>query len=70
VKRLVSIVTIAILLVGLVLLGLSDTDISVADTSIPNDEVTSSVSKIYFHPAKSKILWGLKERSEFLWGTG
>ena len=27
-----------------VLLGLSDTDISVADTSIPDNEVTSSIS--------------------------
>ncbi len=36
VNRLVTIVTIAILLAGLVLLALSDTDISVADTSIPN----------------------------------
>jgi len=35
---------LAILLVGLVLLG-SDMDISVADTSVPDNEVTSSVSK-------------------------
>lgn len=41
-KRLVTVVTLVILLVGLVLLGLSDRDISVADTSIPNDEVASS----------------------------
>ena len=45
VKRLVTVVTIAILPVGLVLLGLSDTDISVADTSIPDNEVATSVSK-------------------------
>ena len=44
-KRLVIVVTLTILLVGLVLLGLSDTDISIADTSVPNDEVVSSVSK-------------------------
>ena len=43
-KRLVTVVTIAILLVGLVLLGSSDTRISIADTSIPDNEVTSSVS--------------------------
>jgi hypothetical protein len=42
VKRLVTVVILAILLVELVLLGLSDRDISVADTSIPNDEVASS----------------------------
>jgi len=37
-KRLITIVTLAILLVGLIPLGLSD-------TSVPNDEVTSSLSK-------------------------
>jgi len=45
VKRLVTVVTLAILLVGLIILGLSDSDISVADTSIPYNEVTSSISK-------------------------
>jgi len=44
VKRLVTVVILAILLVGLVLLGISDTNIAIADTSIPNDEVASSVS--------------------------
>jgi hypothetical protein len=44
VKRLVTVVTLAILLVGSVLLGLNDRDISLADTSIPNGEVTSSSS--------------------------
>ena len=44
-KRLVIVVTLAILLVGLVLLSLNDTDISVADTSVPDNEVISSVSK-------------------------
>ena len=34
-----------ILLAGSVLLGLNDTGISVADTSIPDKEVTSSVSR-------------------------
>ena len=43
-KRLVTVVTIAILLVAFVLLGLNDTDISVADARIPDNEVTSSVS--------------------------
>ena len=41
-KRLVTIVTFAILLIGLVLLGLSDTDISVTDTSIPDNKITTS----------------------------
>ena len=33
-KRLVTVVTLAILLIGSVLLGLNDTDISIADTSV------------------------------------
>jgi hypothetical protein len=44
VKRLVLII-LAILLAGLILFRLSDAAISVADTYIPNNEVTSSVSK-------------------------
>ena len=44
-KRLVTVVTLTILLVGLILLGLTDKDISVADTNVPNNEATSSVSK-------------------------
>ena len=36
-KRLVFLVTLAILLAGLTLFGLSDTAISIADTSIPNN---------------------------------
>jgi hypothetical protein len=42
VKRLVTVITLAILVAGLVLLDLSDTDISVADTTIPDSEVTGS----------------------------
>ena len=41
-KRLVIVVTLAILLVGSVLLGTSDTRISIAATSIPGNEVASS----------------------------
>ena len=33
-KRLVTVVTLAILLVGLILLGLNDTNIAIADTSV------------------------------------
>ncbi len=43
-KRLVTVVTIAVLLAGLILLGSSDKDISVADTNIPDNEVASRVS--------------------------
>jgi len=45
VKRLVVVVTFAILLVGIILLSLGDTDISLADTSIPENNRTSSVTK-------------------------
>ena len=44
VQRLSVIVILAVLLAGLGLLGLNDTDIAIADTSIPDNEVTSSVS--------------------------
>ena len=43
-KRLVTVVTLAILLAGLVLFGSGDTVISVADTSVPDGEVASSQS--------------------------
>ncbi len=43
-KRLVTVVTLAVLLIGLVLLGSSDTDTSVANTSIPDNEVARSIS--------------------------
>jgi hypothetical protein len=45
VKRLVTVVTTAILLIGSVLLGLSDMDISVADTSVPDNGITTSQSE-------------------------
>ena len=45
VKRLVTIIALAILLVGLVLLDLSDTDISIADTSIPDNKITTGQTK-------------------------
>lgn len=44
-KRLVTAITLAILLVGLALLALIDRDVSFADTSILNNKVISSVSK-------------------------
>jgi len=55
VKRLVTVVNLAILPVRLVLFDLTDTDISVADTSIPNDEVTSRVSKVSNSSASTTI---------------
>ena len=42
-KRLVIVVTLAILIVGLALSGLNDTRIAVADTNIPDNEVASSI---------------------------
>lgn len=44
-NRLVIVVAVAILLIGLIPLGLNDTNIAVADTSIPDSEVTNSVSR-------------------------
>lgn len=44
-KRLVTIVTSAILPVGLVLFDLADKDISVADTSIPDTKITTGQTK-------------------------
>ena len=38
------------------LLGLSDTHISIADTSIPDNEVTSSVSKASNSSASATIM--------------
>jgi len=56
VKRLVTIVAPVILIVGLVLLGLSDTHIAIADTSIPDNEVTTSVSKASNSSASATIM--------------
>jgi len=45
VKRLVTIVTLAILPVGVALIGLGDTHISIADTSIPDNKITTGQTK-------------------------
>jgi len=55
VKKLVTVVTLAILVVGLVLLGLSDTAISIADTSTLDNEVISSISKANNSSASATI---------------
>lgn len=44
-KRLIFLVALTILLAGLVLFDLSDTAISIADTSVPDNQLTSNVSK-------------------------
>ena len=44
-KRLVTIVTLTILLVGLILPDLTDLNISVADIRIPDNKITTSQSK-------------------------
>jgi hypothetical protein len=56
VKRLVTIVTLVILLVGLILPDLTDLNISVADTSIPNNEVASTLSKTINSSASGVIM--------------
>lgn len=54
-KRLATVVTLAILLVGLVLLGSSDTGISIADTSIPVGELTTSQTEASNSSASATI---------------
>ena len=54
-KRLLTIATLAILLGGLVLLGISDTRITIADTGIPDNDVTSSISKANNSSASATI---------------
>lgn len=54
-KRLFSLVTLAIMLVGVVLLGLSDTSISIADTGVPDNKATSSISKASNSSASATI---------------
>lgn len=44
-KRPLFLIILAVMLAGLVLFGLSDTAVSTADAGIPDNEVTSSVSK-------------------------
>ena len=44
-KRLAVLVILTILMAGLVLFELSDTDISIANTLVPDNEVTSTISK-------------------------
>ena len=47
--------TVVILLTALVLFGLIDTRISIADTGVPNNEVTSSISKASNSSASATI---------------
>ena len=54
-KRLVTIVVLAILIVGLALSGLNDTRIAIADTSIPDNEAASNVSKASNSSASATI---------------
>ncbi len=44
-KRPFFLVILVIILAGLVFFGISDTAISIVDTTIPDNEVTSSISK-------------------------
>ena len=55
-KRLVTIVTLAILPAGLVLFDLSDTHVSVADTSIPDNKMTTSQTKASNSSASAMIM--------------
>jgi hypothetical protein len=53
VKRLVTVVTLAIFLAGLILFGPGDTRISVADTGASKNEANSGISK----PIKKRDFW-------------
>jgi hypothetical protein len=55
VKRLVTIVTPAILPVGLVLFGLTDLNISVADSDIRDNRITTSQTKASNSSASAAI---------------
>lgn len=54
-NRLVTVITLAILLIGLILLGLNDTNISIADTNTLNNEATTSISKTSNSSASATI---------------
>ena len=54
-KRLVTVVTIAIILAGIVLFGVGDAAIFIADTSVPDNEVTASVGKASNSSATASI---------------
>ena len=45
-NRLVTVVTLVILLAGLILIGLSDKDVSIVDTSIPDSKITTGQTKV------------------------
>jgi len=55
VNRLVTVVTLAILLVGLILIGSSDRHISVADNSVPDDEIIASQTEASNSSASATI---------------
>jgi hypothetical protein len=55
VKRLVTVVILAILLVGLILLSISDTNTAIADTSISDNEVANGITKANNSPASAAI---------------
>ena len=58
-KRLVTVVTLAILPVGLGLFDLTNTDISVVDTSIPDNKITTGQTKASNSSATAMIMIAL-----------
>ena len=54
-KRLAVLVILTILMAGLVFFELSDTDISIANTLVPDNEVTSTISKASNSSASATI---------------
>lgn len=54
-KRLIVLVALPALLVGFVLSNTADTSTSISDTSIPDNEVASSISEANNSPASATI---------------
>jgi hypothetical protein len=61
VKARFYLITLAIILVGLLVFVSSDTVISIADTSVPDNEVASSVGKASNSSASAGIVFTMTE---------
>jgi hypothetical protein len=55
VKRLVTVVTLVVLLVGVIIIGLSGKDVCVADTSVLNSEIATNQTQARNSSASATI---------------
>jgi len=55
-KRLIVLGILVVIMVNLLLLGVADTRASIADTTIPDNQITSSVSEIDDSNSTSAII--------------